>query len=131
MARITIIDDDIELADNTAALLRKHGHTVNILHDADKAVQAITDEKPDIVILDVMFPDNPVAGFEVARRIHRTRALKDLPIILLTGVNKDFPANFSRDDIDPNWLPVQEFLEKPVQIPTLLATIGRLLNRKP
>jgi twitching motility two-component system response regulator PilH len=128
MAKITIIDDDVELATNMATLLRKEGHTVVTLHNPDEAVRTVTDNKPDIVILDVMFPDNPVAGFDVARRIHRTRTLKDLPIILLTGVNKDFPANFSRDDIDPNWMPVQEFLEKPVHIPTLLAVIARLLK---
>ena len=129
MARITIIDDDIELADNTAALIRKQGHEVSTLYTTEHAVRKVTEDKPDLVILDVMFPDNPVAGFDLARQMRRTKAIKDLPIILLTGVNQQFPMDFSAADIDPDWMPVQDFMEKPVKMPALLDTLRRLLKK--
>ena len=130
MARITIIDDDIELADNTAALIRKQGHEVSTLYTTEHAVRKVTEDKPDLVILDVMFPDNPVAGFDLARQMRRTKAIKDLPIILLTGVNQHFPMDFSAEDIDPDWMPVQDFMEKPVKMPALLAKVNRLLKKR-
>ena len=129
MARIMIIDDDIELAVNTAALIGKAGHETSMLHTTVDAVRKVVENKPDLLILDVMFPDNPVAGFDLARQIRRTKAVKDLPIILLTGINQDFPMDFSSHDIDPVWMPVQDFMEKPVKIPVLLEKIIRLIQK--
>jgi len=129
MARIMIIDDDIQLADNTALLIRQKGHEVTTLYTTGDAVRRITEDHPDLVILDVMFPDNPVAGFDLARQIRRTKAIKDLPIILLTGINQDFPMDFSSQDIDPDWMPVQDFMEKPVKMPALLDKVNRLMKK--
>ncbi|OGV65824.1 MAG: hypothetical protein A2498_09795 [Lentisphaerae bacterium RIFOXYC12_FULL_60_16] len=128
MARIMLVDDDVELADNMAAVLRDQGHEVSILTSAQDAVLKVAEQKPDLVILDVMFPDNPVAGFDVARQIRRTKGIRDLPIIMLTGINQEFPMDFSGKDIDSEWLPVQEFMEKPVKLPVLIKTIKRLLK---
>ena len=128
MARIMLVDDDVELADNMAAGLRDQGHEVSILTSAQDAVLKVAEQKPDLVILDVMFPDNPVAGFDVARQIRRTKGIRDLPIIMLTGINQEFPMDFSGKDIDSEWLPVQEFMEKPVKLPVLIKTIKRLLK---
>ena len=129
MARIMIIDDDIQLADNTALLIRQKGHEVTTLYTTGDAVRRITEDQPDLVILDVMFPDNPVAGFDLARQIRRTKAIKDLPIILLTGINQEFPMDFSSKDIDPDWMPVQDFMEKPVKMPALVTKVNRLLKK--
>ena len=123
-----IVDDDVELTNNTADLLRQKGHEVSTLNATSDAIRKITRDKPDILILDVMFPDNPIAGFDLARQIRCTPAVKDLPIILLTGINQEFPMDFAAKDVDPDWMPVQDFLEKPVKMPALLKTISRLLN---
>lgn len=129
MARLMIIDDDVELADNNATLLRKHGHEVSALYATKDAAKKIAAVKPDLVILDVMFPDNPVAGFDLVREIRNTPAIKDLPVLLLTGINQEFPMDFSAKDIDPEWMPVQDFMEKPVKIIPLLKKIERLLKK--
>ena len=130
MSIITLIDDDIELADDTAKLVRAQGHKVSVLNTIDGAIQKLAANKPDILILDVMFPDNPVAGFDLAREIRRTASIKNLPIILLTGVNQEFPMDFSSKDIDPDWMPVQDFMEKPVNITVLLEKMSRLLRKR-
>jgi two-component system, OmpR family, alkaline phosphatase synthesis response regulator PhoP len=130
MARIAIVDDDVEFANNTAAVLRKGGHEVTTLCAIDEAVPAMVKNKPDLAILDVMFPDNPAAGFDLARRIRRTREIKDIPILVLTGVNQEFPMDFSSKDLDPDWLPVQDFMEKPVDAALLLKKIAALLKAR-
>lgn len=129
MTKIMIIDDDRELADQTATLIRKYGMEVSLLYTLENAVNAVIENKPDLVILDVMFPDNPVGGFDLARKIRAAKPIRNLPILLLTGINQEFPMDFSGQDIDPDWMPVQDFMEKPVQIATLIEKINRLLKK--
>lgn len=129
MARITIIDDDLDLAEDVSLILKKAGHEVSIRTDTEGAVEDLTRNRPDLLILDVIFPENPAGGFDLARQIRATGAIKDLPVILLTSINQEFPMDFSARDIDQDWLPVQDFLEKPVEPGVLLATIDELIKK--
>lgn len=128
MAKITIIDDDIEVAENLGLVLKKKGHTVSLRDTIEGAADYLKADRPDLLILDVMFPENPAGGFDLARETRRIEQLKDLPIILLTSINQEFPMDFSADDIDPEWIPVQDFVEKPVDIPLLLEKIDKLIE---
>ena len=128
MARITIIDDDKELADNVASILRGAQHEVRILETTENAVAALVADTPEVLLLDVMFPDNPVAGFELARQIRQRPEISSMPILLLTAVNHEFPTDFSAQDIDPDWMPVQDFMEKPITAALLLQKIGELIS---
>jgi len=128
MARVAIIDDDVELSENIASLLQTEGFTVSVRDSTEGAVEELVRDKPDLLILDVMFPENPSAGFDLARRIRQTPEIRDLPIILLTAINQEFPMGFSASDIDPEWMPVQDFLEKPVDPKLLHEKVGKLLR---
>ena len=88
MARIEIIDDDVELAENFSLVLKKEGHTVSIRDQVEGALEELLQNKPDLLILDVMFPENPAGGFDLARKIKQTEEIKDLPVILLTAINQ-------------------------------------------
>lgn len=127
MRRIVIVDDDKECSGNLAASLSGR-YEVSLINRAEGALELLLEEKPDLLILDVMFPENPTFGFEFARTVRRNRKLKDLPIILLTGINQHFPMDFSEKDIDPNWLPIQKFMEKPVDVAKLLRCLPDLLG---
>lgn len=128
MPYIMIIDDDVELVEDLLVFMEDAGHTVKILNDTEGAIKSLVEDKPDLLILDVMFPERPAGGFDLAREIRETEVIKDLPIVLLTGVNQEFPMDFSADDIDSNWMPVQSFLCKPVDIKELLKKIDELLK---
>ncbi len=128
MARITIIDDDLELAQDLSQILKQAGHQVSLRGDIDGALEELTRNKPDLLILDVIFPENPAGGFDLARRIRRTAELRELPVILLTSINQEFPMDFSAKDIDGDWMPVQDFLEKPAAPAALLGAIDKLLR---
>ncbi|MEE8589803.1 MAG: response regulator [Spirochaetia bacterium] len=129
MAKIKIIDDDLDLAEDLSLLLKNAGHEISTRDDTEGAVAVLIEEKPDLLILDIMFPENPAGGFDLAREIRSTPALKDLPVILLTAINQEFPMDFSSRDIDPEWMPVQDFLEKPVAPDVLLEKVDSLLHR--
>ena len=128
MANIQIIDDDEELAENIALVLKNEGHSVDILTDTENAVEKLIQNTPDLLILDVMFPENPAGGFDLARKLREIQETKDLPVIMLTAVNQEFPMGFSAKDIDKDWMPVQDFIEKPVDMPQLITKISNLLQ---
>ena len=130
MARIMIVDDDEDFASSAASVLESDGHEVSIELEADKSLAAMEQQHPDLVILDVMFPEDGLAGFEVARSMHRNEKLKDTPILMLTAINVKFPLGFSSTDIDEQWLPVAEFLEKPVDLDALRAKVSSLLGTR-
>jgi CheY-like chemotaxis protein len=130
MAYILIIDDDEDFAHTAAVVLRQDGHEVHIELDTGDATQNMQNKRPDLVVLDVMFPEDPSAGFELARFMRRKDSdLKDIPILMLTAINTKFPLGFGAKDIDEDWLPVTDFLEKPVDFDLLRQKVAQLLGR--
>ncbi|MEI6564077.1 MAG: response regulator [bacterium] len=128
MARIIIVDDDVEFAEDLSKSLQQAGYDVEVKNRIEGLIEDIVLNRPDLLILDVMFPDNPVAGFDVARAVRLKEEIKSIPIILLTAVNQEHSMDFSARDIDPEWLPVQDLEEKPVAKAKLLKKISKLLQ---
>ena len=128
MSYILIVDDDEDFASAVAAVLRSSGHLVAMEPDPQNVLQRISEQRPDVLILDVMFPENPSAGFELARQVQRKFA--GIPTLMLTAVNQQFPLGFSNRDIDSTWLPVTDFMEKPVDFDVLCEKIRKLAEHK-
>ncbi len=128
MQVIQIIDDDTESSEILSDVLKENNFIIHTKDDTKGAVEYLKDNKPDLLILDVMFPENPSGGFDLAREIRKVSQLKDLPIIFLTSINSELPMDFSADDLDGDWLPAQDFIEKPVDFKLLLGKIHTLLK---
>lgn len=126
MAYLMIVDDDPEFASAVATVCEAMGHEVCTLHTTSEALQKVAERLPDGMILDVMFPEDPGAGFQLARELRRRHAT--LPILMLTAVNQQFPLGFSTKDIDPKWLPVTDFVEKPVDFALLREKLTHLVG---
>ncbi|MBT3275162.1 MAG: response regulator transcription factor [Spirochaetales bacterium] len=129
MNKILLVDDDVELAAGLASVLSSEGYEVETRETLDDARQALFGDPPDLLVLDVMFPENPAGGFDLARELRTNEKTKKLPVILLTAVNQELPMDFSAADIDDEWMPVQDFLEKPPAFPELIAKVKKLLQQ--
>ena len=130
MSYVMIVDDDEDFATAAATVLRNAGYEVKIELETDAALESIKARHPDLVVLDVMFPEDAAGGFEMARTMHvHDEKLKDVPILMLTAVNTQFPLGFSYRDIDETWMPVTDFLEKPVDFDRLCDKVAALLER--
>lgn len=128
MAKILIVDDDQDVVDVTSAHLRAGGHEVAYELDAKKALARISAVRPELLVLDVMFPDDSTGGFSLAREIRLKH--KDLPIIMVTSVNQSSTVRFGKKDIDPDWLPISEFVEKPIKKKILLDLVEKLTKAR-
>jgi len=130
MAYVLIIDDDEDFSNAAATVLRTDGYEVEIVLDTDSAITSLEARVPDLVVLDVMFPESHSAGFDLARTIRRYKnEIKDIPIIMLTAINQRFPMGFSSRDIDEHWLPVQLFIEKPVDFDYLKQKVREIIEQ--
>ena len=131
MAYVMIVDDDQDFAETIALVIRNEGHEVENKYDTESAFQSMQERTPDLVLLDVMFPEDSSAGFELARTMrHENEKLKKVPILMLTAINAKFPLGFGPNDIDSEWMPVTDFLEKPVDFDVLRDKVAKLLGKE-
>jgi CheY-like chemotaxis protein len=121
---VLLVDDDVDFVEVVGAELENEGFCVTRAHSGQEAREKAPEECPDAIVLDVMM-ETDTEGFEVARWLREREDLKDIPLIMLTGVNQEFPFKFGPDDM---WLPVDKFLEKPVKPARLAGELRTLLQ---
>ena len=119
--KVLMIDDDPEFVEAITNILDAKGYDVVSAGDGKDGVAKAKQEKPDIILLDVMMTTKS-EGFDVARELSKDANLKGTPVIMLTGVRKEMNLPFGFEP-DADWLPVKAFLEKPVKPEVLLKTI--------
>lgn len=128
MKRVYVIDDDASIVESVSMILENNGYVVGSQNNAADVVDNVVDFGADLVILDVMLPEDDDAGFKMARALQADERTSDLPRLMLTAVNQSgiFVGKFSKKDIDDVWLPVQDFIDKPVIPEVLLAKVRAL-----
>ena len=126
LKKILIIDDDIDLIEAMRMTLENAGFDVIDAQDGEKGLEKIENEKPDLVILDVMMRTQD-EGFHIAYKIRSNNETVDLPIIMLTAVGQETGFVFDKNR-DEDFLPVNEFVEKPVNPESLIELVKNHLG---
>ena len=115
---ILVVDDDREIRDLVARFLTKHGYRVDTAADGRAMMQALTDGRFDLVVLDLMLPGED--GLSLCRRL---RADSNLPVIMLTAIGEE------TDRIIGLEMGADDYLAKPFNPRELLARIKAVLRR--
>lgn len=122
MAKILIIDDDRDLVEQTKIVLESAGYIVASAGNREAGLAAVVSESPDLILLDVMM-ENEDDGIVIAQNLRKGG--NKTPIIMLTNVGKVMGVDFGKDD---DMVPVNEFVEKPIDPETLKQKIKELLK---
>jgi CheY-like chemotaxis protein len=125
-----MVDDDPNFLEATKAVIEGSGYRVVTAMSPDECFEKLKVEKPALVILDVMMVRDS-SGFDCSRELKRNPETKDIPILMLSAVDQKYPGfEFSQAAGDEAWLPVDDFLDKPVEAGVLVEHIRRLLGEQ-
>ena len=127
MAKILLVDDDPDFVDVNKLILENNGHEVICAFSGEEGWEKANSGNPDLFLLDVMM-ETPDEGFQLAYKIRADKKLKHKPIILLTSIGQVTGFKFDKDG-DEDFLPVEEYLEKPVMPEILLEKIAKALAK--
>ena len=126
-ARILIVDDDADISEAMRIVLENKGFTVDAAIDSKDAGNRIRSQKPDLIILDVMM-DTKSEGFDFARTLKSDPDYREIPILMLTAIKEKTGIDFKPEAGDETWLPVEEFLDKPIRPEQLIEKVESLLK---
>jgi len=131
--KILLVDDDKDLVMSLMQALKIKGYDVAVAYSGAEGLKKLTEEKPDLVILDVMM-ETDTAGFEAAYQIRNKRetskykAFMNMPIIILTAINQVTNSRFSLNQSESFLPSINEFLTKPIDIDELLVKVERAIK---
>jgi len=117
---VLIVDDDIKTVDLVKLYLTRDGYGVLTAYDGVEALRLARENRPDLIVLDLMLPD--IDGFEVCRIL---RQESDVPIIMLTARSTD------QDKLTGLGLGADDYVTKPFSPKELAARVQAVLRRLP
>ena len=121
--RILCIEDEAEMIDLTRIVLERKGYEVLGAVGGSRGLEMIKQEKPDLVLLDLMMPD--IGGWEVYRQIKADPELAQIPIIVVTAKAQSIDRVLGLQVAK-----VDDYITKPFGPKELLASINRVLSEK-
>lgn len=129
MAKILIIDDDPDIVESMKVVLQDKGYQVINALSGKEGLAIADKENPDLIVLDVMMETGD-KGFDIARTLKKDKKHKDTPILMVTAVEEKTGLTFKKEAGDETWLPVDDYVEKPLKPEDLIARVKSLLNKK-
>lgn len=132
-AKILIVDDDPDIVESMKMILEANRYQVYTAANGTEGLQQIKTVKPDLIILDVMM-DNVTEGFQVSYQLRNPDPQSEyaqfskIPIMMLTAIEEKKQMKFSLAK-DGDYLPVDDFVAKPVRPQVLLDKVKRLLAK--
>ncbi len=123
MAKIFLVDDDVDLVEQNKMVLEEKGHTVITANTAKEALEKLKTVKPDLMVVDVMM-EHRTAGFALAREIGKN--FGKIPLIIMSGATDK--VNWMGESND-TWGTVVNFLDKPVDPDKLAKVVEEALKK--
>ncbi len=121
--RILVVDDEPQIRRVMRTTLTANGYEVSDARSGDEALEKLSEERFDLILLDVNMPG--VSGLETCRTIRSGRSVSDVAIIMLTVRNAE------RDKVEALDAGADDYVVKPFSTPELLARIRAALRRAP
>ncbi|MDP6686183.1 MAG: response regulator [Candidatus Omnitrophota bacterium] len=127
--KILIVDDDPDIVEAMKVVLESKDYQVIIAKSGKEGLETVKEYKPNLIILDVMMETRD-KGFDVAREIKKQESLKTIPILMLTAVKQETGLDFKKEAGDEAWLPVDDYVDKPLRPEQLISKVEELLGKR-
>ena len=118
--KILLVDDEQEFVETLSERIRMREHDSDVALNGEQALKKMDDDLPDVVVLDLKMPG--MDGMEVLRRIRK--AYPKVQVIMLTGHGSE------KDEEEARKLGAFEYLQKPVEIDTLMKKVKKAYKSK-
>ena len=123
--KILLVDDDPDFVEAVRVIVESGGYQVRVAYDGQEGLDAVAEEKPDLIVLDVMMP--VMNGHAACARLKADKATASIPIILLTAVaDRVTTSTYTHRDMLES--EAEDYMPKPVEPAELLALIKSWLK---
>lgn len=120
-AKILLVDDDVTLHEMYAERLRAEGYVVVSAYDGEEALSKVYEDKPDVILLDIMMPK--INGIDVLKKLREDEMTANIPVILLTALVQEI------DKVKKIMKPFDQYLIKSETMPAkIISTIEKSLS---
>lgn len=126
-AKIMMIDDDPDFVSGIRTILEKADYEVNVAYNPRDGFQALQSKDYDLLLLDIMM-GRGAEGVALARKIRKDPKLREMPVLIITGVREQIAFLFPGQAVHPNFVDVDELVEKPIEPNLLLEKVSALLK---
>jgi CheY-like chemotaxis protein len=124
MSKILVVDDDPDFVEATRMVLEAAGHEVISAVDGDSGLERVRQDKPDLVILDVIMK-TVLDGLYMSQEMASDPQQASTPILMVTSIaNTDYAALFPTDE----YVHIEDFVSKPIPPEDLIRRVNKLLG---
>ena len=125
--KLLIIDDDPDFVEGIVAILEKADYEIDARYNPDEGFETLKSGSYDLLLLDVLM-GRGAEGIMIARKIGNDEKLRDIPILIITGMREQIAFLFPGQPVHPSFVPTDELIEKPVEPDLLLEKVSTLLK---
>jgi two-component system alkaline phosphatase synthesis response regulator PhoP len=125
--KLLIIDDDPDFVEGIKSILENAGYEVEAQYNPKDGFRALETGKYDLLLLDIMM-GRGAEGVMIARKMGKDRKLREMPVLIITGIREQIAYLFPGQPVHPHFVDVDELVEKPVEPGMLLERVSALLQ---
>lgn len=124
--KVLIVDDDPDFVEGIKAILDGADYETEVAHNPKDGWDALKRNRYDLLLLDIMM-GRGAEGVMMARKIRKDKVLREMPVLIITGLREQIAFLFPGQAVHPGFVPVDELVEKPVEPELLLQKASALI----
>ena len=125
--KVLVVDDEDDSVSFLEAILKEQGLGVISANDGEAGLNKARSESPDLILLDVQMPK--INGFDLFKMLRDDEKTKEIPIIMLTGIEDKIGIGFSKEDMKEFYHEEpQDYLEKPIEPDKVINAVKNVLK---
>jgi DNA-binding response OmpR family regulator len=125
--KVLMIDDDPDFVSGIRSILTAANFEVDVAYTPKDGLQSLQAKHYDILLLDIMM-GRGAEGIMIARKLRKDAKLRELPVLIITGMREQIAFLFPGEPVHPRFVEVDELVEKPVKPDLLLEKVNSLIQ---